>query len=93
MFISGGESCNAKIVNNCYTINISTITLVPKENMNGIRKCHGLKKMAQKIFAFGGYDDNYNASKSAEVYDVVKNSWKNLPDIAEEGDCITCVRV
>ena len=29
--------------------------------------------------------------KSAEVYDVVRNSWKNLPDMPEVGYCITCV--
>ena len=31
--------------------------------------------------------------KSAEVYDVVQNSWKNLPDMPEAGSDITCVRV
>ena len=29
----------------------------------------------------------------AEVYDVVQNSWKNLPDMLEHGYNIICVRV
>ena len=81
------------MMNACYTFNISTKILEYKARMNKSRKKHGLMKVAQKIFAFGGDDDHYHASKSAEVYDVVKNSWKNLPDMPEEGDCITCVRV
>ena len=47
--------------------------------------------MAQKIFAFGGGDDS--VQKSAEVYDVVRNSWKILPDMPEVGYKVTCVRV
>ena len=31
--------------------------------------------------------------KSAEVYDVVQNSWKYLPDMPNAGQGITCVRV
>ena len=31
--------------------------------------------------------------KSAEVYDVVKNQWKNLPDMPEKYFGITCVRL
>ena len=60
--------------------------------------------MAQKIFAFGGTDygssdwrnDHPSMSslkKSAEVYDVVKNSWKKLPDMPEEGAGNRCVRI
>ena len=58
--------------------------------MNCPRSNHGLQKIAQKIFAFGGCDDCYQAQamKSAEVYDVVKNLWKNLPDMPEEGSGI-----
>ena len=47
--------------------------------------------MTQKIFAFGG--DENPEMKSAEVYDVVKNSWKNLPDMPEAATMVTCVRV
>ena len=67
-------------------------TLERKEAMNEARSSHGLSKRDQKIFAFGGYDGS-NPMKSAEVYDVVKNSWKKLPDMPEEGFQITCVRV
>ena len=31
--------------------------------------------------------------KSAEVYDLVKDTWKNLPDMPEVGSSITCVNV
>ena len=31
--------------------------------------------------------------KSAEVYDVVQNLWKNLPDMPEEGSGIRWLRV
>ena len=48
--------------------------------------------MARKIFAFGGYADK-GAIKSAEVYDVLNNSWKNLPDLPETVGGITWVRV
>ena len=68
-------------------LKISTNTLVPTENMNKPRNAHGLEKMAHKIFAFGGYDRK--RVKSAEVYDVVENSWNNLPDMPEAGKGIT----
>ena len=75
-------------MNNCYTFNVSTNTLVPKQNMNKTRVHHGLQKMTQKILTFGGYNGNQNM-KSAEIYDVVQNSWKNLPDMPEVGTGIT----
>jgi len=48
--------------------------------------------MAQKIYAFGGGADE-ESMKSAEVYDVVQNSWKKLPDLPEKGQDISCVAV
>ena len=42
LFISGGIYPNYDVMNNCYTFNISTNTLVPKENMNESRMSHGL---------------------------------------------------
>ena len=68
VFISGGINPRLAGINNCYTFNISTNTLERKEDMNKARSIHGLSKMDQKIFAFGGSN-----MKSAEVYDVVKN--------------------
>ena len=59
--------------------------------MNESRMSHGLQKMSPKIFAFGGYNSPHLSS--AEVYDVQANSWKNLPDMPQEGFHITCVRV
>ena len=74
----------------CYTFNISTETLSSKQNMNRARQDHGLLKITQKIFAFGGSDtDTY--MKSAEVYDVAQNSWKNLPDMLKGSDYVSCV--
>ena len=62
--------------------------------MNMDRYAHGLQKMAGKIFAFGGKPHVYGYDmSSAEVYDIVQNSWKNLPDMPESGDFITCVRL
>ena len=60
--------------------------------MNEARTNHGLLKLAQKVFVFGGID-YINPMKSAEVYDVEKNSWKQIPDMPREGHEITCVRV
>ena len=34
MFLSGGKKPNLDAMNNCYTFNISTNTLVLKQNMN-----------------------------------------------------------
>ena len=71
-------------MNNWYTFKISTSTLERKENMNKPRGLHGLYKMARKIFVFEGSYGCYDM-KSAEVYDVVKNSWKNIPDMTPVG--------
>ena len=77
-------------MNNCYTINTFTNALIPKQNMNYSRGLHGVQKMAQKIFAFGGENpDGQQFLKSSEVYDVVQNSWKNLPDMLDDGTQIT----
>ena len=60
--------------------------------MNQPRSRHGLQKIAQRIFTFGGFDDG-ESIKSAEVYDFIQNSWNNLPDMPEEGENVTCERV
>ena len=77
-------------MNNCYMLEISTNALLPKESMNELRAGHGLQKMAQKIFAFGGSASaSDQVIKSAEVYDVVQNKWKNLPNMPKGGSLIT----
>ena len=81
-----------KAMNNCYMFNISTNTLEPKDDMNEVRFRHGLQKMNQKIFTFDGFKTG-GAMNSAEVYDVVLNSWKKSPDMPTAGASITCVRV
>ena len=45
--------------------------------------------MSQKIFAFGGFGSDSSIMRNAEVYDVLANLWKNLPDMPEGGVCIT----
>ena len=48
--------------------------------MNVPRYEHGLQKMDQKIFTFGGRGEAGGAPmESAEVYDVEANLWNNLP--------------
>ena len=42
LFISGGIDPRRERMNNCFTLNISTNTLVVKENMNKPRYNHGL---------------------------------------------------
>ena len=91
MFISGGRRTNA--TNKCYSFNISTNTLERKEDMNEARSIHGLSKMDQKIFVFGGVNDDWIEMKSAEVYDGVKNLWNDLPDMPQVGSWITCIQV
>ena len=82
----------AEVMNNCYMFKISANEFERKENMNKPRATHGLQKMAQKIFAFGG-NAGSGAMRSGEVYDIVKNSWKNLADMPAAGSGIRCVRV
>ena len=57
--------------------------------MNISRSLHGTIKSYHKIYAFGSAGGN----KSAERYDLIKNSWKNLPDMPHEGSCISLVRL
>ena len=71
-------------MNNCYTFNILNETLARKENMQHPRDTHGLQRITQKIFSFGGRGNDSKPMKSAEVYDVVQNSWKTIPNILEE---------
>ena len=92
MFLSGGHGPRNEAMNSCYTFKLSTNTLLFKENMNKPRYDHGLQKIAQKIFVFGGVAGG-RIIKSSEVYDVVQNSWKNLPDMLEASADITCVIV
>ena len=53
------------------------------------------RKFLKKYSAFGGDKDlcGINRMKSAEVYDLVQNTWKNLPDMPEACAYVTCVRV
>lgn len=39
-----------------------------------------------RIYVAGGHDDNKNALKTAEVYDVEKNSWEILPPMSQDRD-------
>ncbi|EOA25137.1 hypothetical protein CARUB_v10018446mg [Capsella rubella] len=39
-----------------------------------------------KVYVAGGHDDQKNALRSAEVYDVVKDEWTMLPPMAEGRD-------
>ncbi|GKU92280.1 hypothetical protein SLEP1_g6030 [Rubroshorea leprosula] len=39
-----------------------------------------------KVYVAGGHDDQKNALRSAEVYDVEEDRWEMLPDMAEERD-------
>ena len=91
-YLSGGYVSHLGSLNTCNVFKISTNTLERRENMNVARGAHGLQKIDQKIFAFGGQDGWHNI-KSAEVYDIVKNQWKNLPDMPKEGNAVTCDRV
>ena len=58
--------------------------------MNVPRYEHGLQKMDQKIFTFGGRGEAGGAPmESAEVYDVEANFWKKLPDMPTSASAIT----
>ena len=82
------------VIDDCYTYNISTTELIRKGNMNKPRTCHVLQRKAQKIYAFGGaHGGCLEELKSAEVYDSLQNSWKNLPDMPKVGRDVTCVKV
>ncbi|KAH7351621.1 hypothetical protein KP509_19G006400 [Ceratopteris richardii] len=39
-----------------------------------------------KVVVAGGHDNNKNALRSAQVYDVSADSWEDLPDMAHERD-------
>ncbi|GAB4858976.1 hypothetical protein Ancab_010448 [Ancistrocladus abbreviatus] len=39
-----------------------------------------------RVYLAGGHDGQKNALKSAEVYDVMADEWRALPDMAEERD-------
>ncbi|GAB4825664.1 hypothetical protein Ancab_008537 [Ancistrocladus abbreviatus] len=39
-----------------------------------------------RVYVAGGHDGQKNALKSAEVYDVVADEWRALPDMGEERD-------
>ncbi|XP_052183146.1 F-box/kelch-repeat protein At1g15670-like [Diospyros lotus] len=41
---------------------------------------------ARVVYVAGGHDDEKNALKSAMVYDVARDEWAPLPDMAEERD-------
>ena len=45
--------------------------------------------MSQRIFAFGGEDEDGDPMESAEVYDVEAHLWKKLPDMPTSASAIT----
>ena len=63
--------------------------------MNEARAFHCIQKMPFKIFAFGGgtQEKRFKPLACAEVYDVLRNSWKKLPDMPKAGRYNTCVAV
>ena len=56
--------------------------------MNKGRRLHSMIKYDHKIFVFG----SLHQTKSAERYNIIKDSWKNLPDMPEHGSYISSVR-
>ena len=95
LFISGGENSSGQLMNDCYTFNIYTHKLSRRENMNEARAFHCIQKIPFKIFAFGGgtQEKRFKPLACAEVYDVLRNSWKKLPDMPKAGRYNTCVAV
>ena len=77
---------------NTCTFNMSTEVFEHKKNMKRGRTCHGLQKIEQKIYAFGGKWKNV-LTPWAEFYDVAQNSWKKLPDMPESCENVTCAPV
>ena len=90
VFISGGIwGLENTAVKSWYIFNISTKEIFKKADMNSRRELHGLIKYDQKVFAFGSFGTN----KSAERYDIIRNSWKNLPDMPTTGFYISWLRL
>ena len=59
--------------------------MLKNTDMNIGRAKHGMIKCDHKVFVFGSTGD----IKSAERYDIIKNSWKNLPDMPTAGEAIS----
>ena len=88
VFLSGGiwglEDIEMK---SWYIFNISTNEIFKKADLNIGRAWHGIIKYDHKIFVFGGI------TNSAEWYDIIKDSWKDLPDMPKTWDSISWVRL
>ena len=56
--------------------------------MNVGRAGHGLIKIDEAIFAFGG-GKFLEPTSSAEVYSIIRKTWKMLPNMPEGGSKTT----
>jgi len=56
------------------------------------RAGHGLIKIDQAIYVFGG-GKFLEPTNSAKVYSIIRNTWKMLPNMPECGSKTTWVRL
>ena len=62
--------------------------------MSIARADHGLIKFRNEIFAFGGHaHDQGGFYKSVEAFNMVLNSWRDLPDMPQVSDRNTVARI
>ena len=58
------------------------------------REGHGLIKFEDKVYAFGGRKDIINGEiDSAEMYDIVQNTWQFIQPLPKAADAISCARL
>ena len=63
--------------------------------MSIARGDHGLIKFRNEMFAFGGHDRDQGKRKhkSVEAFNMIKNSWRDLPDMPQVSVRNTVTRI
>lgn len=91
MVLGGWDPCTLEPVPDVYILDLvsgggSWRRAAPMSVARSFFACAVVGGGTTKVYVAGGHDNQKNALKSAEVYDVAENRWEKLPDLAEERD-------
>lgn len=82
LMISGGLRAK-KYQNHTYVYSFKNEFLVRKADLLESRIAHGMYQYKQNVYAFSG-ENNFQPTKSNEVYDIQADTWSQMPDLPTE---------
>eukprot|EP00249_Psilotum_nudum_P020539 c27748_g1_i1 orf=390-1475(+) len=86
ILLGGWNPCSWEAMKCVYIFDFLKATWEKRTDMLAIRSFFACGFMGDLVFVAGGHDDNKNALKTAEVYNLKEDKWQELPRMNQERD-------